>query len=87
MQDDLGAVAARLGHVRLEDVEAVLGLGAGQGEVVGVVAAVRVLEDLEAGEGDRPQDEDDHEVPGAPRAGAVQYAPVARVGRAVGAGL
>ncbi|GGW08081.1 hypothetical protein GCM10010264_34140 [Streptomyces globisporus] len=73
--------------MRLEDVEAVLGLGAGEREVVGVVAAVRVLEDLEAGERGHPQDEDGHEVPGAPLAGAAQRTPAARGGFRPRAGL
>ncbi|GGS26371.1 hypothetical protein GCM10010221_24520 [Streptomyces parvus] len=87
VQDDLCAVAARLRGVCLQHVQSVLGLGAGQREVVGVVAAVGVLEDLEPGERGHPQDEDGHEVPGAPFARVAQRTPAARGGIRPRAGL
>ena len=68
VQDDLAAVAAGRRVVLLQDVQALRGLHAREVEVVGVVAAVGPVQDLECREGDQPGDDDDDEVPGAPLA-------------------
>ncbi|MDQ0938215.1 hypothetical protein QFZ49_008197 [Streptomyces turgidiscabies] len=67
-QDDLAAVTAGCRIVLLEDVEALLRLDSGQGEVVGVLTAEGPVEHLEHGERDQPGHDDDHEVPGTPLA-------------------
>jgi hypothetical protein len=66
VQDDLAAVAPGRRIVLLEDLQTVLGLYAGQREVVRIVAPEGPVEDLERGQRDEPGDDDDHEVPGTP---------------------